>query len=476
MAVSPPSIALPSKRRLQAVGAAVTELFPSAQEPLATPPPGSGLKPVLGNYGFPFLGHLVAAIADPLEFARERYERYGPVSWAGGVGFRVVAVMGPQALEAVWVNRDKAFSSTRGWQPVIGPFFDRGIMLLDFEEHRDHRRIMQQAFTRGCLNGYLRLMTPVIDDALASWQPRRDFPLYPMVKHLLLDLAAQVFVGVELGPEADRLADDFNDTVRGGQAAIRANVPGGVWARGLRARKRLERYFFDLLPERQRGSGSDLFSVLARSETEDGLRFADRDVVNHMIFMLMAAHDTSTIALSMLTYELGRNPHWQNLLRKEALAHPVDTPDLAGLEGFPLLDQAFDEILRMYAPAGTLFRQAISDTEILGFHIPRGAQIALALHASMRLPDWWPDPDTFDPGRFSEPANRDALHRYAFAPFGGGVHKCIGQHFAGMTVKTIVHRMLRRFEWTVDPAYTVPLTWGTGPMPADNLPITVRTR
>ena len=136
MAVSPPSLALPSKRRLQAVGAAVTELFPSAQEPLATPPPGSGLKPVLGNYGFPFLGHLVAAIADPLEFARERYERYGPVSWAGGVGFRVVAVMGPQALEAVWVNKDKAFSSTRGWQPVIGPFFDRGIMLLDFEEHR----------------------------------------------------------------------------------------------------------------------------------------------------------------------------------------------------------------------------------------------------------------------------------------------------------------------------------------------------
>ena len=54
----------------------------------------------------------------------------------------------------MWVNRDKAFSSTRGWQPVIGPFFDRGIMLLDFE-HRDHRRIMQQAFTRSCLNGYL---------------------------------------------------------------------------------------------------------------------------------------------------------------------------------------------------------------------------------------------------------------------------------------------------------------------------------
>ena len=154
----------------------------------------------------------------------------------------------------------------------------------------------------------------------------------------------------------------------------------------------------------------------------------------------------------------------------------MDTPDLAGLEGFPLLDQAFDEILRMYAPGGHAIPPSDQRYRDPRVPHPQGAQIALALHASMRLPDWWPDPDTFDPGRFSEPANRDALHRYAFAPFGGGVHKCIGQHFAGMTVKTIVHRMLRRFEWTVDPAYTVPLTWGTGPMPADNLPITVRTR
>lgn len=88
MAVSPPSLALPSKRRLQAVGAAVTELFPSAQEPLATPPPGSGLKPVLGNYGFPFLGHLVAAIADPWNSrgsATSVTDRSpGPAVWASG--------------------------------------------------------------------------------------------------------------------------------------------------------------------------------------------------------------------------------------------------------------------------------------------------------------------------------------------------------------------------------------------------------
>lgn len=66
------------------------------------------------------------------------------------------------------------------------------------------------------------------------------------------------------------------------------------------------------------------------------------------------------------------------------------------------------------------------------------------------------------------------MHRYAFAPFGGGVHKCIGQHFADMNVKTIMHQMLRHFEWSVPDDYRVQLTWGTGPTPADGLPITLR--
>lgn len=469
MAVS--TIAIPSKRQIQTVGANVMELFPSADQPLAKPPRGSSLKPVMGNYGFPFLGHMMAALVDPLSFAREQYERYGPVSWAGGVGFKVVAALGPEAMEEVWLNKDKAFSSTRGWQPMIGPFFHRGIMLLDFEEHRDHRRIMQQAFTRSRLDGYLQMMNPLIDSTLSGWQPRQHFPFYPSAKHLLLDLAAQVFVGVELGPESDQLTRDFNDTVRGGQAAIRANVPGGVWARGLQARKRLERFFFDLLPARKHGCGTDLFSVLAQSETDDGLRFSDADIVNHMIFMLMAAHDTSAIALSMLTYELGRNTMWQDRLRAEVLSNPVAVGSYGAVDELPLLDQAFKEILRMYAPAGTLFRQAIKDTEILGHYVPRKSQIALSVYASMRLPDYWPDPDTFDPSRFEDPANRDAVHRYAFSPFGGGVHKCIGQYFAGMTVKTILHGMLRRFSWTVPAGYRVPLTWGTGPTPADDLPI-----
>lgn len=469
-----PTFVAETRHRLHALGAAVTSRYPSAERPLAIPPAGSNLAAVRGNYGFPFLGHILSSFAEPLEFARRRYAEYGPVSWAGGVGFRVVALMGPEALETAWINKDKALSSTRGWQPVIGPFFHRGLMLLDFDEHRDHRRIMQQAFTRSALNGYLALTATGVGQALDNWQPAQRFPVYPSVKHLLLQQAAEVFVGTELGPEADQLAHDFHDTVRGGQAVIRADVPGGTWARGLRARKRLETYFATQIPARRRGRGEDLFSMLCRSESEGGERFTDEEIVNHMIFLLMAAHDTTAIALSMLIYELGRNPRWQQRLQDEAEQQPVDAPTLADLEQYPLLDSAFKEILRMYAPAGTLFRQALTDTEICGHFIPRKSQIAINVYASMRLHEWWTDPDTFDPDRFTTASQREAVSRYTFAPFGGGAHKCIGQQFADMTVKTVMHQLLRRFRWSTPKGYRVPLTWGTGPTPADGLPTTLQ--
>lgn len=466
-----------AKLRLQSVAADVTARYPSREHALAAPPAGSNLKPVMGNYGFPVIGHIMSSIVDPLDFARRRYDRYGPVSWAGGIGFRIVALMGPEALETAWINRDKAFSSTRGWAPVIGPFFHRGIMLLDFEEHRDHRRIMQQAFTRSALNGYLDLMRPGIARTIMDWPAASRFSFYDAVKHLLLDQAAEVFVGAQLGAESDQLSADFHDTVRGGQAMIRADVPGGSWARGLRARERLERYFAGQLPARRAGEGTDLFSMMCRSRSDDGDRFSDADIVNHMIFLLMAAHDTSAIAISMLVYELGRNVDWQDQLRDEALETPNDDLTLDDLDGgYPLLDAAFKESLRMYAPAGTLFRQAITDTEVAGHFIPRKSQIAINVYASMRLADWWPNPDRFDPGRFLRGADASPVHRYAFAPFGGGVHKCLGQQFADMNVKVIMHHLLRRWEWRVPSGYRPQLSWGTGPTPADGLPITLRER
>ena len=451
--------------------ARISELPPRSAKPLADPPAGSGLEPVLGRQRLPYLGDGLSVLADPIGAARRRFEEFGPVSWGGFMGARGVWVASPDAIGEVLTNRDKAFANGPGWGYYIGPFFTRGIMLLDFEEHLQHRRIMQEAFTRDRLQGYLATLNTGIARGIAAWQPTDDFRLYDATKQLLLDLAADVFIGTELGPEADRLNKAFIDTVVGGLAAVRADVPGGRWHRGLVGRKALEEYFYAQLPAKRDKHTDDLFSVLCHAQTPDGERFSDEDVVNHMIFVLMAAHDTSTITASTIAYYLAKHPEWQDKLRTECRALAKPTLDYDDLAELPLMDQAFREALRINPPVGMLVRETVKDTSISGKFVPAGTKVFVAPLAMHRLAEYWPEPDRFDPDRFSPERQEDRGHRYLWAPFGGGAHKCIGLYFGGMQVKAILHQLLLSYEWSIDPDYEPPMEHGTGLYPADGLKV-----
>ncbi len=465
----------PVKLRARGVAASLVEHVPSgAIRPLAQPPAGSGLEPVMGDPGVPVVGHTLDFLHDGLRHARVYHQRLGTVFWLNALGGQWVNVFGPDSLETVLTNRDRAFSNKLGWDPLIGAFFDRGVMLMDFEEHRHHRRIMQQAFKHDRLVGYLQKMNPAISRGLSRWRSGGGFQLYRAAKQLTLDIATEVFMGAERSPEADRLNAAFIDVVVGGQAIIRADVPGGKWHRGLESRRRLERYFNSQLAAKRASSDDDLFSVLCRAETEEGERFSDEDVINHMIFTMMAAHDTSTITLSMMGYYLARHPEWQDRLRDESRALGKDAIGYDDLDALPSMDLVFKETLRMNAPVGTLARQAVKDTELDGRYIPRGTKLMLAIYASQRMEPWWRDPDTFDPERFSDARREDASHKYAWVPFGGGVHKCIGLHFGSMEVKAIMHQLLLRNSWRIPAGYEPVLDYGTGPFPGDGLPIELR--
>lgn len=457
--------------RAQRVLTRVADRYPSRAESLAEPPPGSGLRPVPGDFGVPGIGYTLHTLTDPISFSRRRFDRFGAVQWMGVLGKRVVVVGSPEGLAAVMLDRAKVLSARRGWEFLIGPFFHGGLLLRDFDDHLFHRRIMQQAFTRPRLVGYLEMTTPRVRGGIAAWRPGPAFPVYRAIKQLLLEQATEVFAGVELGPEATRLGRAFEDAVHGGAALVRANLPGGVWARGLRGRRILEQYFRRELPAKRAGEGADLFSVLCRARSDEGHTFTDDEVVEHMIFVMMAAHDTSTIAASMLVYELARHPAWQDRLRAEALALGKDSLTYEDLDRLPELDMAFREALRMYAPVAQQIRETVADTDILGYYVPAGTLVMCGAYATMRTEDYWHDAHVFDPERFAPERREDRSHRFAWAPFGGGAHKCIGLYFGGMTVKTILHQLLLRYRWSVPDGYEVPLVAGTGPTPADGLPI-----
>jgi cytochrome P450 len=419
--------------------------------------------------------HLLKLRKRPIEHNDLLRSRHGDVVKMNVFGTTLYAAYGLDAAEQVLINRDRVFANGPAWSHFIGPFFRRGLMLLDFDEHLHHRRILQHAFTNEALRRYHAVMVPHIRSGLAGWESVERPRMHQLFKELTLDLALETFVGVELSKaEQDRINQAFIDAVRAGTSIVRANVPGTPWARGLAARKVLEEFFFAHLPEKRRRGGDDLFAQLCVARSEEGDAFSDEDIVNHMIFLLMAAHDTSTITMSSMAYHLARNREWQERAREESLAAAPSegqSLDYDGVLGLELLDRVMKESMRLCSPVPSLPRVAVRETSINGYRIPEGAFVAVSPYYNHHDPAYWPDPLRFDPDRFSPERREDHGHRMAFEPFGGGVHKCIGMHFAGLQVRAIFHELLRTYRWSVPSDYTWPLDLAALPFPRDRLPV-----
>jgi len=125
------------------------------------------------------------------------------------------------------------------------------------------------------------------------------------------------------------------------------------------------------------------------------------------------------------------------------------------------------------APVPVVVRHTVKDTVVRGVRIPADTGVVIALQFTHLMPEYWSDPLTFDPERFAPPRREDRSHRFAWEPFGGGVHKCIGLYFAGLEIKAIMHRLLREYHWNVDPGYVPPLDHHALPFPKDGQPITL---
>ena len=424
--------------------------------------------------GLPLVGNLPKFLRDPLENARS-LEVHGNVV-RSRTFFETVTLLGPEANQFVLHDREGNFSSRGGWYYWIDAVFPGAIMAMDDPAHKHHRRIMQGAFKRSAMERYVADMGPVIEDELARWPVDGATPLqaFPRIKALTLNIAARVFMGMALGPEADRMNRAFIDTVEASLALIRKPVPPfGMW-RGVRARRWLMELMRSKLPSKRAAEGPDLFSQLCHARDEEGQRFSDDEVVNHMIFLMMAAHDTTTSSLTTMLYCLARHPEWQERLRAQAQALPVAHLGFGDLAGCDQTEWVMKEALRLYPPLTSIPRKTARDCQFGGFHIPKGTPVGISPIHTHHMPSIWTKPHDFDPERFAPARAEHRRHAYAYLPFGGGAHLCIGQHSADMEVKSVMHQLLRRFRWTVPEGYRMPYQLVPIAKPRDGLPIQLR--
>jgi cytochrome P450 len=229
---------------------------------------------------------------------------------------------------------------------------------------------------------------------------------------------------------------------------LETSLPLPANRRFWRALRELDAVVYRIIAERRQAGRdeSDLLSMLLSArDDETGAGMTDRQLRDEVLTMLLAGHETTSLALSWTYYLLSQHPDVERHIADEVDRVIGDgRPGFEHLERLTCTRRAIEESLRLYPPAWGFSRQALGDDEIGGYRITRGSLVFVIPFVVHRRPKLWPEPERFDPDRFA-PEHESARPRFAYIPFGGGPRGCIGSQFAMMEAQLIVAAIAQRY-------------------------------
>jgi cytochrome P450 len=402
------------------------------------------LASIPGRKGLPVLGILPEAVRDPLAFTKQMYEAYGPIHRFYACGNWNVQLVGPEANEFVLFDREGNFSAYGGWKPVFGRHFGGGLLLRDGGDHRWHRKLVATAFKRDQLQHYLTTFAGNIQ-RLGSAATGTTIDAYEFAQTLTFANGYSAFLGLEAerATRSDLLA--FRYLMRSATAVIPIPFPGNAQWRADWAKRHVRKLLAATIENDPADSRTDLAAVLVRMKRERLLD--EEEVVAHLTFTIAASFDALSSATVSTLYYLARHPEWQERVREELCSklRSVACIDLAELQQCDESEWAIREALRLNAAAPVLWRRALRDTSFEGHAIPAGTVTGVNPMLTHLLPQIWAEPQRYNPERFS-PDEARMRHRFAFVPFGGGAHGCLGANFASLQVRSLLRYLLERHE------------------------------
>lgn len=433
------------------------------------------LSHIPGSKGMPLLGHVFWVVRDVLSWLQDQEKQFGPVFKFKAFNKEFVFLLGPEANRLLLQNENNTFSNYIANRGIIRKLLDDNVLSLDFSYHKSTRKALQAAFKRQAVEGHIELMNPVMRSSIENWPRNQTIASCDYIRKLLLDTGAKVFLGLDIGPEADKLNNAFVELVNGGGSFIRKeHLPFTAYAKGVKARKRLDDFIYANISERRNNTeqGRDIFSQLCKAKDDDGNHFTNEEICNQTVFILFAAHDTTSSVLCSTFYHLASDQEWQETLRQEMLSLNKNHLEFDDFDLLKKTGWTFQEALRMYPPVPIYPRYALKDFEYAGCHIPAHTAVFGSNVYTHYMDEYWSKPYTFDPMRFSPERAEDKQHFFQYIPFGGGAHKCLGLHFAQIQGKMALFYFLKHYRIKKNPNMKsfkfkhFPMTF-----PSDGLPL-----
>ena len=410
-------------------------------------------KPPLDKGNLLF-GHSIKFNNDALSLVKNLQNKYGDIFEISILHKRVTMFMTPSATKHIYLDGEDNFSSRHGWEFSLGKTFENGLMLRDFDDHRFHRGLLQDSFRRDALANYLQIVQPLLDTWIEELQESKSFNLYATMKELMFKISLELFFDEIDNSRQKELEKLFTDAIKSATSVVRTPLPFTKLRKGLKARRSLLRYF-ESKAENVDIESNTLFAELVKTNKHEG-GLSNYEIAEHMIFLLLAAHDTTTSTLTTAIHHLSTDKNFYQELKKEA--NEISLTDISELKNGVKGESLFSEAMRMYPPVPFSLRYVMRDTVVENYKLDAGTYVAigpLVLHNDER---YWENPQECDPNRF---LNADETNE-AYFPFSGGAHTCIGKFFASYLFKNVIYKLVSNIE-TI--SSTEPLKINPAPIP-----------
>ena len=418
----------------------------------------------------PFLGSLRPFRANPLQYLLDTSRTYGPIARLSIFNTPIYLINNPDYIREVLVANNKQFPKADLDMEMLRRFIGVGLLTSEGAYHRQQRRLIQPAFHMRRIAGYADTMTDYTDRHIATWQDGDIRDISEEMMALTMFIVSKTLFDADMDDMQGMAATvgkaiHILQKVTNEEYKFPIMLPEWLPTPNNRQRKEQRTILYDIIEqiidERLDGAENgriqdtgDLLSMLLLAEDEAGHSLSKQQVRDEAVTLFAAGHETTSNALTWTWYLLSQHPDVQARLHQEVdevLGRGANgrLPTLDDLPHLPYTEMVIKEALRLYPPAWILgARQAAVDAELDGYPIPQGSLIFISPYVMHRQEQYYPDPEQFDPERFS-PEREAELPRYAYIPFGGGPHVCIGNSFAMMEARLLLATIAQRFQLTL---------------------------
>uniref|UniRef100_A0A8D2LMU3 Lanosterol 14-alpha demethylase n=1 Tax=Varanus komodoensis TaxID=61221 RepID=A0A8D2LMU3_VARKO len=386
----------------------------------------------------PFLGHAIAFGKNPIEFLENAYGKYGPVFSFTMVGKTFTYLLGSDAAALLFNSKNEDLNAEDVYSRLTTPVFGKGVAYdVPNPVFLEQKKMLKTGLNVSQFKKHVPIIEKETMEYFKTWGDNGERNLFEALSELIILTASHCLHGKEIRSILNEKVAQLYADLDGGFTHAAWLLPGWLplpsFRRRDRAHDKIKAIFYEVIQKRRQSleKENDILQTLLEVTYKDGRHLTDDEIAGMLIGLLLAGQHTSSTTSTWLGFFLARDKSIQEQCYVEQIS--VHGEDSAPLN---------------------------YDQTVAGYTIPPGHQVCVSPTINHRLKDSWIENLNFKPDRYLQD-NPASGEKFAYVPFGAGRHRCIGENFAYVQIKTIWSTLLRLYEFDLVNGYFPTINYTT---------------